>query len=379
MSMRRSYLIAGGIAIALAAWVASGQLERLRPADERAAPGAGNVAAAPAAAPERPAFSVRVRETTATPVERAVVVNGRTAPARRVEIKAEVLGRVIEVPAERGAPVQAGDVLVRLDPRDRQAWLTRAEANLRQREIAYEAASRLGERGFQAQTEVARRLAELEEARATVETARLELAHTEITAPFAGVLDQRPVEIGDYLDRGDPVATLLENDPLVVVGDVAEVEAGGLQVGMPGNATLVTGEEVAGRVRYVASEAHPATRTFRVELEVPNPGGRLPAGASAVMRLPLAPVPAHEISSALLVLDDAGNLGIQAVDDAGTVRFHPAAIVRADADAVWLAGLPERLRIITVGQGFVRPGQKVTAVPEPAATAERAPLAEPPS
>ncbi|HET6469460.1 MAG TPA: efflux RND transporter periplasmic adaptor subunit [Geminicoccaceae bacterium] len=372
--MKRSYLIAGGLAVALAAWVASGRLDLLSGAPE---PTAGPPAAA-TAAPHQD-FTVRVRETTARPVEREVVANGRTAAARRVELRAEVMGRVVEVLAERGARVAAGDLLVRLDPRDRQARLTQAEAALRQREIEYEAGRTLGQRGFQAETEVARRLAELEQARAAVEAARLELAHTEIRAPFAGVLDQRPAEIGHFLDRGDHLATLLEIDPLVIVGDVAEIEAAGLRVGMPGAATLVTGDRVAGRVRYLSSEADAATRTFRIELEVANPDARLPAGVSAILRLPLEPVPAHEVSSALLVLDDAGRLGVQAVDETGIVRFHPASIVRAGTDAVWLAGLPERLRIITVGQGFVRAGQKVAAVAEPAATAERAPIAEPPS
>ena len=181
------------------------------------------------------------------------------------------------------------------------------------------------------------------------------------------MLDRRPVEVGHLVEVGDGVATLLELDPLLVVGDVAEVDTRGLRVGMPGEAELVTGERVAGRVRYVAHEADAATRTFRLELEVPNPGHRLPAGTSAVIRLPLEPVPAHEVSSAALVLNDAGALGVQTVDDAGVVRFHAASIARAGPDSVWLTGLPERLRLITVGQGFVRPGQKVVPVTDQAA------------
>ena len=87
---------------------------------------------------------------------------------------------------------------------------------------------------------------------------------------------------------------------------------------------------------------------------------------TAPMRLPLERVPAHKVSSALLVLDDAGRMGVRAVDAGGVVRFHPAMVVRSEAEAVWLAGLPERLRLITVGQGFVTAGQVVTPVPEAA-------------
>jgi multidrug efflux system membrane fusion protein len=312
---------------------------------------------------------VRVRDSVAHPVEREIVLNGRTAPARRVELRAELAGRIVELPVERGGVVEAEEVIARIDRRDREAWLRRAEAMLLKAETDYAAAVKLRQKDFMAETELAAKRAALEEARATVERARLELTHTEIHAPFAGILDKRPVEIGDFLEMGDPVGTVLEQDPLLVVGDVAEVDAGGLRPGMPGRAALVTGERVAGRVRYVAREADPATRTFRVELEVPNPGNRLPAGTSAEIRLPLEPVPAHEVSAALLVLDDAGALGVRAVDEESVVRFHAARIVRAGPQSVWLAGLPERLRLITVGQGFVAAGQRVTPVEAPPATA----------
>jgi multidrug efflux system membrane fusion protein len=310
---------------------------------------------------------VRVRETVAAPVTREIVLNGRTASARRVELRAEVTGRVVELPAERGATVAAGELVARVDRRDREAWLRQAQAALTQAETEFEAGRKLRQKDFYSETELVAKAAALEQAKATVERASLDLAHTDIVAPFAGVLDRRPVEVGHLVEIGDVVATLLEQDPLLVVGDVAEVDARGLRVGMAGEAQLVNGERVTGRVRYVAHEAETATRTFRLELEVANPGNLLPAGTSAVIRLPLEPVPAHEVSSAALVLNDAGALGVQTVDDQDVVRFHAASIARAGPDSVWLTGLPERLRLITVGQGFVRPGQKVVPVPAEAA------------
>ncbi|HMR33265.1 MAG TPA: efflux RND transporter periplasmic adaptor subunit [Geminicoccaceae bacterium] len=357
MRLRRSHLTAVAIVVALLAWIGSGQIDRLKaPAAESPLP----AAAAPPAGP--PPMQVRVRETVAAPVEREIVLNGRTAPARKVELRAEVTGRVVELPAERGAAVSAGRVVAMLDRRDREAWLRQARAALAQAEAEYEAGRKLRQKDFFAETELVAKAAALEQARATVERVTLDLAHTEIAAPFAGVLDRRPVEVGHLVETGDAVATLLELDPLVVIGDVAEIEARDLRIGMAGTAELVTGERVAGRVRFVAHEAEATTRTFRVELEVPNAGSRIPAGTSALVRLPQEPVPAHEVSSAALVLDDSGALGVQTVDDGDVVRFHAASIARAGPDSVWLTGLPARLRLITVGQGFVRAGQKVVPV-----------------
>ena len=369
MRLRRSHLIAASIAIGVAGWLASGQIGAGRSTPETPA-----LATETAAVVRLP--TVRVRELVAEPIQREIVVNGKTAPARAVTLRAETNGRVEEIAVERGAPVAAGDLLVRLDPRERRAMLEQAEAALQMREIEFSAAQKLGAKGFQAETKVAEAKANLEAAQAELARARIELEHTGIRAPFAGVLDERPVEIGDFVDVGDPVATVIEQDPFLVVGEVAEGEIGRLSVGMRGSARLVTGREVEGRVRYIAARSDAATRTFTVELEVANPDGRFAAGVSAELRIGVERTLAHRVPASLLVLSDGGALGVMAVDDDGEVVFHQADVVRAEADAVWLAGLPEQVRLITVGQGFVRAGDQVHAVPEATATEAIAPVAK---
>jgi multidrug efflux system membrane fusion protein len=308
-----------------------------------------------------------VREVEAEPVELEIVVNGRTEASRAVELRAETDGRVIAVGPERGATVAAGEVLLRLDPRERRAMLSQAEATLRQREIEFEAASKLGEKGFQSEIRVAEARAALETAKAQLERIRIELEHTEIKAPFDGILERRPVEIGDFVDVGDPIAMILDQDPYLVVGQVAERDVGRLGVGMPGEARLVTGRTVEGELRYIGSQADPATRTFEVELEVPNRNGRFTAGLTAELRVVYDRTRAHRLPASLLALDEKGRVGVKAVDRNDQVVFHPAEIVRAEGDALWVAGLPERLRVITVGHGFVRAGDEVRPVPEAAA------------
>jgi len=366
MRLRASHLIAAGIALALAGWLASGQLDRGSRARAPDRPAKAEAEAPPAAA-------VRVIDSDARPVERELVLNGETAAARVVTLRAETEGRVVALGVERGAPVGEDQVVLTLDRRAREARLREAEAMLASRRLEYEAAKRLGEKGFQAETGVAEARARLRAAEALLDQARIELRHTEIRAPFAGVLHERPVELGDYVGIGDPVARVIDLDPLLVVAHAAERHIGELAVGMPGSARLVGGTTLEGRLRYVAREAHPDTRTFKIELEVPNPGHRHVAGISAELRLTYADVLAHPLPASSLVLNDDGVLGIKAVDDGGTVAFHPARIVRNDADAVWLAGLPERIRVITVGQGFVRAGDRVRAMPVQR-TRDRAPL-----
>jgi membrane fusion protein, multidrug efflux system len=363
-SRRSSYLIAVGLVLAVAGWVWSGYWNEK--------PDAVATTAEPAA-PKL--MTVRVRETVAAPVDREIVVNGRTAPARVVELRAEVDGRVIEVGAPRGAPVRAGDLLVKLDPRERVAMVEEAGSTLRMREIEYEAARTLGAKGFQATTKVAEAKAQLEAAQAALEHAEIEVSHTAIMAPFDGIAD-RTVEVGDFIDVGRPVASVIELDPLLITGEVAETKVGALAVGMAGTAELITGQTVQGRISYIGRQADSQTRTFAIEMEADNPGSRVAAGVSAVLRIVWQRVDAHRVSPGLLSLDDNGEVGVKALDDDDRVLFYPARVVRAETDAVWLGDLPERLRLITVGQGFVRPGDRVHASPEAAPT-ESAPATEP--
>jgi membrane fusion protein, multidrug efflux system len=363
MRIKTSYLIAAGIALAISGWLASGQLD------------AGKAGREPTAAAARSDSArlptVRVRELVAEPVDLMIVVNAKTAPARAVAIRAETDGRVVELGAERGAAVEAGDLLVRIDARERAAMVEQAKAALRMREIEYDAARQLGAKGFQSETRVAEAEANLEAAQATLEQARIRLDHTEIRAPFDGVLEIRPVELGDFVDVGDEVATVIDQDPFLVTGEVSETEVGHLAVGMAGSATLVSGQTVEGRLRYIGSRADPATRTFTAELEVPNEGGRFSAGASAELQIIYDRALAHRVPASMLALSDEGVVGVKTVDGDNQVVFHPAEIVRADGDSLWIAGLPERVRAITVGQGFVRAGDEVRPVAESAVEQER--------
>ncbi|MCB1990905.1 MAG: efflux RND transporter periplasmic adaptor subunit [Geminicoccaceae bacterium] len=362
--MRRATLLAVLLAVAIAGWLASPHLAPLLGLGGETPPAGSTAVVGQAAAPAERLTQVRVRRSEAEPMARQQVLNGRTQANRSVRVAAEVPGEVIEIVGEKGDQVAEGDLLARLDPRDRAAALAEARATLEQRRIEAEAAERLGQRGFQAETQVAGARAALEQARYQVRRSEVALEQTSITAPFAGVLEERPIELGSFLEVGDTVGTLVELDPLLVVTDVPEAAILSIVPGSTAEVKFIDGTVREGRVRFVARQANAATRSFRVEIVLPNPDLRIPAGISTTVAINLAPVPAHAVSPGILVLDDRGVLGVKSVDDDGKVAFHPAEIVRAEGDVVWLAGLPSTIDLITVGQGFVMPGQPVEAVPE---------------
>jgi multidrug efflux system membrane fusion protein len=357
ITRHKSWLLSGSLIALVTLWVASGQLSN--DAGDR------DTAAAPAqAAADAPQYAVRVRTQSAEEVMRTIVVNGKTAPARIVHLAVETDGRVEFIGADRGARLERGDVIVRLDERDRSARLAQAEALVRQREVEYAARKRLQSESYVSEAQLQEAVALLETARAELTRARLDLDYMTIRAPFAGALQARAVEIGDFVSRGDPIATVVDNRTLIVSANVSEFDAQAVEVGQSAEARLATGELVRGRIRYVAPVADEATRTFAVELEVANTDGRLRAGGTAELRIPAETVLAHRVAPSLLTLDDAGNVGVKIINEQGQVEFVVADIALSSNDGVWLAGLPETVTIITVGQGYVAPGAVVRAVPE---------------
>jgi multidrug efflux system membrane fusion protein len=308
--------------------------------------------------------SVRVRTQAAEEVTRTIIVNGKTAPARTVELNAETEGRVVAVGGERGARLSSGEVVVRLDTRDREARLSQARAIVKQRELEFAAREKLKGQSYVSEAQLQEAAALLEAARAELARAQLDLDNMVIRAPFDGALQDRMVEIGDYVKNGDPVAKFVDERKLIVSANVSEFDAKYVSRGKAASARLATGEQVSGVIRYVAPVADEATRTFTVELEIDNARGQYRGGITAEMTIPAETVFAHKVSPSLLTLDDEGNLGIKTVNDDGKVEFHKADIAMASSDGVWLAGLPYNATIITVGQGFVNAGSPVDSVSE---------------
>lgn len=352
--MQRSIFIALGIAAAVIAWIASGVLA---PSADTAG---GNDGAG------RPLTSVRVAEMQAQPLLREVRVNGRTEAWRIANVSAEISGRIAETPVERGAPVSEGDVLVRLAVEDRAKLVARARAQLEQKRIEFNAAESLSERGFNSEVRRAEAKAQLDAAEAELRRAELDYENTEITAPFDGVMDTRPVEIGDFVRAGDAIATVVELNPVKITGFVTERLVGRLALGETAQARIVGYGPVEGVISYIAASAQPGTRTFRVEIRVENADLRIPDGITAEIRIPLETEPAYLLSPSVLSLTDAGLVGVKTVDEDGVVHFHAAEVLQDGPEGMWLGGLPEAMTVITVGHDFVTAGEKVAPALAPA-------------
>jgi len=354
ISRYKSWLMSAGIIVAITLWLATGQLGASGDSDTADMPTTETSAK----------NAVRVRTQSAQEVMRTIVVNGKTAPARLARLAAETDGRVEHIGAERGANLERGGLIVRLDERDRSARLAQSRALVKQREVEYTARKQLKSDSYVSDAQLQESVALLEMAKADLTRAQLDLEYMAVRAPFAGALQSRAVEIGDFVKQGDPIATFVDNRTIIVSANLSEFDAHYVDIGDQAEARLATGETVRGRIRYVAPVADEATRTFGVELEIDNSDGALRIGGTAELHIPAEKVLAHRVAPSLLTLDDAGNVGVKIINDKGQVEFVVADVALSTSDGVWLAGLAETATIITVGQGYVTNGSVVAAIPE---------------
>mgnify|MGYP003641127320 FL=1 len=353
--MKTSVLIAGRLAVAATGWILSGQLTEQSPS-----PTADGKPATMAAADRK--MAVRVRDIVARPLTHAVTITGETKASRRVDLRAETEGRVEEVLASRGDVVSQGAIIARLRIDERNARLAEHKARLTQRQIEHDAARELNDKGYRSKTSLAAATAELDAAKAVVRQMEIDIDRTRIAAPFKGIVDEGHVEVGSYVKVGDIAATIVDLDPLLIVGHITEREVGQLEVGSAGTITLVTGETVSGRISYISPVSDPATRTYRFELTVANPELSMRDGITARISIPGRRMMAHFVSPAILTLNDDGVVGIRSVDDGNIVRFLPVEILADATDGIWLGGLPEHVRVIVVGQDFVVDGEEIVPV-----------------
>jgi len=348
---KRSFILAALLALAAVAWIASGALEDSAPAEQETVAARNAGEAAP--------IKVQVMDIAAIDHPRTLIVTGRTNAIKDAEIKAETAGQVVARPARKGTMVEKGAVLLELAMDDRAAQLRDAQAQLGAAKISYEASKDLQRKQFESQIKLAESNAALAAAEAQVAAIKLDIARTKIRAPIDGFVEELLPGPGDYVEKGEQVAMVVNLDPMRVITYVTEREVGYLRVDDLATIRLPNGREVGGTVHYISRVANDVTRAFRVDVWTDNPDASIPSGLTAEVHLNGGSRKAHKIPTSALTLNDQGKLGVRIIVDGDVVKFVPVSLLEDTPEGAWVTGLPDPVTLIAVGQEFVVEGQKV--------------------
>jgi multidrug efflux system membrane fusion protein len=293
---------------------------------------------------------------------RAIRISGLTEADKRAVLATRVGGVISELPVKQGDRVKTGDLVLMLDAEEKVSAVDNARQLLTQRQAEIDASERLAKTGNLPKLQLDTARSALAAAKSQLDAAEAELARNEVKAPFNGVIDRVAVELGSAIMQGGEVATILSLDPIVARGEISERDLGYLKIGDTAKVRLVSGDVVEGKVRYISRDASAATRTFRVEVAIPNADGAIPAGMTAEITLQTAPTDAITLPRSVVTLSKDGDLGIRAVGPDGKVVFYPIDLIDDTQGGLVLAGIPADAQVIIAGQDLVKEGDEVKAV-----------------
>ncbi len=358
------------VLIAAAVWIGTGEFAAVGSKNADAEGSAAEAAAA------EPASAEQVKKNRAVsglvPVfvdhSRKIKLSGSTQPDKRAVLAARSEGVVNALSLTKGAVISADQVVMTLEGPETVARAKIAQIALDQRERELSTAEDLFSRGNKPEIQVVSARSDRDAAEAELTLARAAMDRLELKAPFSGLVDTVDVEMGEWVQSGASVATILSLDPIIVRAEVSELDIANVVPGSKAFMTLVDGTKMEGLVRFVAREASAATRTFPVEIALPNPGALIPAGMTTQVELLAPAVSTVTVPRSVITLSEKGEVGLRVVGSDNLARFVTVDIIDDTEAGMVVAGVPPGVRIIVAGQDLVRDGDlvdvtEVAAVP----------------
>jgi len=356
-----TYTATGLLILVLVVWMASGVL---MPSEDNA-----NTEALDSS-DQQTADLMKVEVTAVFPtdMERQITLQGQVHANRELAVSSKTNGAIESLNVTRGTRVSANTVIVKLSNEGRNSQLLEARARIDTASSEQNAAQKLQRQGLQSQLKAKQAQADLASARAALKRIENEIKHTEIRAPFAGIINKLPVELGQQVDKGTIISHIVDDSSFRVSASVAQQSVHQLKVGQPITVKLIDGTKVPGTLSFISAIADSATRSFEIEGHIKNDGKKIAAGVSASVLIPVASVSALFVSPSTIALSSSGDIGVKGVNQNNIVEFFPIELVETNSNGAWITGVPAGTRIITLGQGFVNEGQEVEPVAAPSPT-----------
>lgn len=353
---KRPWLISALIVVFIIIWLLIGQVGRQADSANLA-----SGAQTPTNSP--PIAKVAYQTFLAQQTDKSVRLYGKTEPIKIAYLSSEIGGVVEKLLIRKGQLVKKNQLIALIGSDELPSQLVEAKSLLSLKEQEYRAATALKKRGLQGEVALAQAKADLEQAKSNLKLIQTRIAKTKIKAPMECLVNDIPVEVGDFIKDGTLVANCADLSTMIIKVHVNERDIYKVKKDQKAKVFFINGVELVGKVTYLSKIASKTTNTFALDIEINNPNQLIPAGVSASVELLLNKINAIKITPAVLALDAQGGLGVKIVQH-GTVVFKPIQLVKAEKGAIWLTGLGKKADIITRGQGFVRAGDNVEAIKE---------------
>ena len=413
--MKRSIIVAFLILAGVVGWLGSGQITNVNAQDEANSNTTENKDTNSYKSDnnsnenEELVFSVETKVFKANLIDQSIELQGQTIHNKKIDVKSETSGNISEINFSRGDKVNKNLSLVLISMDDRKEKLLSAQKDLerlskelilneknrdnllRQNiekiklyEIEYASAKQLIDKGLSSKSKLslasfnlanaeadredikikfestlANLEAQITNVKSLQKNIKLDIAKTNISAPFDGIISEKMVEETEFISVGTPLFTIIDLDPIKIEGYLSEFDVNKVSVGTNAIIEDSNGIKKNGTITFISPSAEISTRTFEITIEANNKDLTYKSGITTKIIIKGSELKAHKIPPSILTLLDDGTVGVKAVNKENNVVFYPTKTIKDTIDGMWVSGLPESVNLIISGQEYISIGEKI--------------------
>jgi len=408
--MKKSVFVAFFIFLVTVGWLASGQIGKVNAQDEDLLKDLSSSTQETINNDEYENINTIKVETKlfkANKIDQSIIIQGQTIYNKKIDVKAETTGNIIQINFDRGDNVEAKKNLLNISIENRKEILTSVKKDIQRLKkeiifneknrdnllsknaeliklykIEYLSAKQLIDKGLSSKSKLSLasfnlvnaksdlidinlkyeiQLANIESQLASYKSQlkqiNLDIENTIIKAPFEGIITDKNIEVSDYVTPGNILLTIVNLNPIKVQGYLSEYDVNKVQLYTKAIIENSNGLKKTGKITFISPSAETSTRTFEITIEADNNDLLFKSGITTSITIEGADLLAQKISPSILTLQDDGTIGVKAINKNNIVEFYPIQKVKDTVDGMWVSGLPNEVNLIVSGQEYVTVGQ----------------------
>lgn len=408
--MKKSIFIAFSILLIVVGWIGSGQFTNVNAQDDTSAINESNTEAVENIVVEDAGSKVEVKEFIFSQIDQSIELQGQTTHNKKIDVKSETTGNIINIAFKRGDKVSKGEELIKISIENRKELLNSAKKDLdrlnkelelneknkinrlsqnkeliKLYEIEFASAKQLIDKGLSSKSKLSLASfnlanarsdqedilitfesqqssigAQIANVRSQLKNIELDIDKTVINSPFSGIISDKMIEESEYITPGNIMFTIIDLNPIKIQGYLSEFDVNKVSLGTKAIIENTNGLKKTGTISFISPSAETSTRTFEITIEADNADLSFKSGITTKITIAGSELKAHKIPPSILTLQDDGTVGVKAVNDENIVIFYPTTSVKDTIDGIWVSGLPDKVNLIVTGQEYVAVGESVS-------------------
>ena len=408
--MKKSIFIASFILLLVVGWIGSGQFTDVNAQDDTSLSTDSSNETVEKVVVEDTGNKVEVKEFNFSQIDQSIELQGQTTHNKKIDVKSETTGNIINIAFKRGDKVSKGEELIKISIENRKELLNSAKKDLdrlnkelelneknkinrlsqnkeliKLYEIEFASAKQLIDKGLSSKSKLSLASfnlanarsdqedilitfesqqssigAQIANVRSQLKNIELDIDKTVINSPFSGIISDKMIEESEYITPGNIMFTIIDLNPIKIQGYLSEFDVNKVSLGTKAIIENTNGLKKNGTISFISPSAETSTRTFEITIEADNADLSFKSGITTKITIAGSELKAHKIPPSILTLQDDGTVGVKAVNDENIVIFYPTTSVKDTIDGIWVSGLPDKVNLIVTGQEYVAVGESVS-------------------